>query len=125
MQTAVSHYAVSSSLLLLPLLNPNALLSTLFSNTLSLCCSLNVKGSLSLPYINVLLWQTAMYLQTVTDHTMRKKRTNIHFPYLQLPKNCQEFAWLKACFETIKCPVLLPIRTLLGANLSSQICHCG
>lgn len=32
-QTTVSHYAVSSSLLLLPLLDLTALLSTLFSNT--------------------------------------------------------------------------------------------
>jgi hypothetical protein len=32
------------------LLGPNVLLSTLFSNTLSLCCSLNVRDQVSHPY---------------------------------------------------------------------------
>jgi hypothetical protein len=33
-----------------PLIGPNILLGTLFSNTLSLCSSLNVTGQVSLPY---------------------------------------------------------------------------
>jgi hypothetical protein len=45
------HYAVSSNLPpLISLLGPNILLSTLFSNTLSLCSSLNVRDQVSHPY---------------------------------------------------------------------------
>jgi hypothetical protein len=44
-ELAILHPAITSSLL-----GPNILLSTLFSNTLNLCCFLNARGQVSHPY---------------------------------------------------------------------------
>jgi hypothetical protein len=45
----VHHYAIFSTIILLPL-GPNILLNSLFSKTISLCSSLKVRDQVSHPY---------------------------------------------------------------------------
>jgi hypothetical protein len=99
-----------SSILTWSLIGPNILLSTLFSNTLSLCSSLNVRDQVSHPYRTtgkiVVLYVTS-YSQYPILHVFQKlvfhycKRNN---PESRVHKTCslpQSISWLYIYFPLI------------------------
>jgi hypothetical protein len=69
------HFPVTS-----PLLGPNILLNTLFSNTLSLRCSLNVSDQLSHPYKTIIFVNVidTKYIQTRMVHLCFQPSFHVH-----------------------------------------------
>jgi hypothetical protein len=91
-----AHYAVFSNLVSSSLFGPNILLNTLFSNTLSLCSSLNVWDQVSHPY------RTTDKIMVYHTHNPRKQKTT---------KQKSSF-WNAACLSVHMyvhmCPSLVP-----------------